>query len=55
MATIDGRCIFCGSDGPLTRGDAIPQWLARVLHDMEPAIPKPSGVSITGGRACRRR
>lgn len=30
------RCVFCDSDGPLTREHAIPRWLGEVLHDMEP-------------------
>jgi hypothetical protein len=35
------RCIFCESEGPLTREDVIPRWVADILNDMEPGDPEP--------------
>jgi len=35
------RCAFCDSGEKLTREHVIPQWLAEVLHDMEPGDPNP--------------
>jgi hypothetical protein len=37
----DGRCLFCGGSGPLSREHAIPLWVASVLDDMEPGSVPP--------------